>query len=230
MSAMPARGTTIITTTTTHDHDHDHDHMRTHDARSRPRLMRRRRQRPRAVVGGDACRQPGRRSWRSACARARARSSCWSSPCRRACSLAGVAATFVMALGTGLTVASLAVLAVSARGVAVRLAGVDSPVRAHRARRRDPRGGGGAGPRARAARRLAGERIPADPQWFATDQGARPLLVSCMRSPSGHDRRISPVRRNRKRLRWMTIAKLAGHPGGWRPETVHRLGAAASGR
>ncbi len=42
--------------------------------------------------------------------------------------LAGVAATFVMALGTGLTVATLATLAVSARGVAVRLAGTDSPV------------------------------------------------------------------------------------------------------
>lgn len=41
--------------------------------------------------------------------------------------LAGVAATFVMALGTGLTVAILAVLAVSARSAAVRLAGVDSP-------------------------------------------------------------------------------------------------------
>jgi ABC-type nickel/cobalt efflux system permease component RcnA len=40
---------------------------------------------------------------------------------------AGVAATFVMALGTGLTVATLAALAVSARGVAVRLAGADSP-------------------------------------------------------------------------------------------------------
>ena len=41
--------------------------------------------------------------------------------------IAGVAATFVMALGTGLTVALIAVLAVSARGAAVRLAGVDSP-------------------------------------------------------------------------------------------------------
>ncbi len=42
--------------------------------------------------------------------------------------LAGVAATFVMALGTGLTVSSMAVLAVSARSVAVRLAGIDSPL------------------------------------------------------------------------------------------------------
>ncbi len=39
----------------------------------------------------------------------------------------GVAATFVMALGTGLTVATMATLAVSARTVAVRIAGVDSP-------------------------------------------------------------------------------------------------------
>ena len=41
--------------------------------------------------------------------------------------LAGVAATFVMAIGTGLTVAVLATLAVSARGLALRLAGADSP-------------------------------------------------------------------------------------------------------
>jgi len=39
----------------------------------------------------------------------------------------GVAATFVMALGTGLTVATIATLAVSARTLAVRIAGVDSP-------------------------------------------------------------------------------------------------------
>ena len=45
--------------------------------------------------------------------------------------LAGVAATFVMALGTGLTVAILAVLAVSARSAAVRLAGIDSPATGH---------------------------------------------------------------------------------------------------
>jgi nickel/cobalt transporter (NicO) family protein len=41
--------------------------------------------------------------------------------------LAGIAATYVMAIGTGLTVASLATLAASARGVAVRLAGAESP-------------------------------------------------------------------------------------------------------
>ena len=35
---------------------------------------------------------------------------------------AGVAATFIMALGTGLTVAALATLAVSAKGIALRLA------------------------------------------------------------------------------------------------------------
>jgi nickel/cobalt exporter len=40
--------------------------------------------------------------------------------------LAGVAATFVMAIGTGLTVAVLATLAVSARGLAVRLTGSES--------------------------------------------------------------------------------------------------------
>lgn len=39
----------------------------------------------------------------------------------------GIAATFVMAVGTGLTVAILAILAVSARGLAVRLAGPESP-------------------------------------------------------------------------------------------------------
>jgi nickel/cobalt exporter len=40
--------------------------------------------------------------------------------------LVGVASTFVMALGTGLTVALLAGLAVSAKGLALRLAGTDS--------------------------------------------------------------------------------------------------------
>jgi nickel/cobalt exporter len=40
--------------------------------------------------------------------------------------LAGVAATFVMAIGTGLTVAVLATLAVSARGLAMRLTGNES--------------------------------------------------------------------------------------------------------
>jgi nickel/cobalt exporter len=40
---------------------------------------------------------------------------------------AGIAAAIVMGLGTGLTVAALAALAVSARSVAVRLAGADSP-------------------------------------------------------------------------------------------------------
>jgi len=40
----------------------------------------------------------------------------------------GVAAALVMALGTGLTVATLAVLAVSAKGLAQRLAGADSTV------------------------------------------------------------------------------------------------------
>lgn len=42
--------------------------------------------------------------------------------------IAGVAATLVMAVGTGLTVAVLATLAVSARGLAVRLAGEESAV------------------------------------------------------------------------------------------------------
>jgi len=40
--------------------------------------------------------------------------------------VAGIAATFLMAVGTGLTVAILATLAVSARGLAVRLAGTES--------------------------------------------------------------------------------------------------------
>ena len=40
---------------------------------------------------------------------------------------AGIAAAIVMGLGTGLTVAVLATLAVGARGLAVRLAGVGSP-------------------------------------------------------------------------------------------------------
>jgi len=42
--------------------------------------------------------------------------------------VAGVASAIVMGLGTGLTVAVLAALAVGARGAAVRLAGADSAV------------------------------------------------------------------------------------------------------
>jgi nickel/cobalt exporter len=42
--------------------------------------------------------------------------------------LAGIAATLVMGLGTALTVASLAVLAVSARKTAFMLSGADSPM------------------------------------------------------------------------------------------------------
>ena len=40
--------------------------------------------------------------------------------------LAGVAATFAMALGTGITVTALAVIAVSAKDLALRFAGADS--------------------------------------------------------------------------------------------------------
>lgn len=38
----------------------------------------------------------------------------------------GIASTLIMAVGTGITVAALATLAVSARGLAERLAGADS--------------------------------------------------------------------------------------------------------
>lgn len=47
---------------------------------------------------------------------------------------AGIAATIVMGLGTGLTVAALAGLAVSAKGLAVRLAGADTPAAANAVR------------------------------------------------------------------------------------------------
>jgi nickel/cobalt exporter len=46
--------------------------------------------------------------------------------------LAGVGATFAMALGTGLTVSLLATLAVTAKGVALRLAGSGQVTRVHR--------------------------------------------------------------------------------------------------
>lgn len=46
--------------------------------------------------------------------------------------LAGVAATFAMALGTGLTVAALTLLAVGARGLAVRVTGGGDSALAHR--------------------------------------------------------------------------------------------------
>jgi len=47
---------------------------------------------------------------------------------------AGVAATFVMALGTGVTVAALATLAVTARGAALRLTGSGNSVGAYLSR------------------------------------------------------------------------------------------------
>lgn len=43
--------------------------------------------------------------------------------------LAGIAATFVMALGTAITVATLAILSVTSRKIALRVAGKDSPWR-----------------------------------------------------------------------------------------------------
>lgn len=46
--------------------------------------------------------------------------------------LAGVGATFAMALGTGLTVSVLATLAVTAKGVALRLAGEGRAMTVHR--------------------------------------------------------------------------------------------------
>jgi ABC-type nickel/cobalt efflux system permease component RcnA len=104
-------------------HGHDHDDHEHHDH----------------VHAAASARRP-QRSWRETLSQA------WSAilavgvrPCSGAIIvlvfalsqglfMAGVAATFVMALGTGLTVSLMAVLAVSARGVAVRLAGIDSPV------------------------------------------------------------------------------------------------------
>ena len=44
--------------------------------------------------------------------------------------VAGIAAVFLMGLGTAITVAALASLAVGAKGLAGRLAGVDSPLTA----------------------------------------------------------------------------------------------------
>jgi ABC-type nickel/cobalt efflux system permease component RcnA len=43
---------------------------------------------------------------------------------------AGIAAVFLMGLGTAITVAALASLAVGAKGLARRMAGVDSPLAA----------------------------------------------------------------------------------------------------
>lgn len=42
--------------------------------------------------------------------------------------LAGIAATFLMALGTGITVAVLATLAINAKSLAVAVGGADNPV------------------------------------------------------------------------------------------------------
>ena len=76
-----------------------------------PRAWARRRTTRRA--GRLEARAVGHRRGR-ACGRAPARSWCWSSRWRRACFWAGIAATFVMGLGTAITVAAIATLAVGA--------------------------------------------------------------------------------------------------------------------
>ena len=98
-------------------HEHDHEHDRDHVRAPPPALAR-----PRSGV---------LRAW-SAIVAVGVR------PCSGAIIVlvfalsqglfaAGIAAAIVMGLGTGLTVAALAALAVSARSVAVRLAGAESP-------------------------------------------------------------------------------------------------------
>ena len=61
------------------------------------------------------------RSSPSACGPARARSWFWCLRLAQGLFWAGIAATFVMGLGTAITVATIAVVAVSARGLAQRL-------------------------------------------------------------------------------------------------------------
>ena len=73
---------------------------------------------PGRAAGAAVC----RRSLRSGYGPVRARSSCSSSRWRRACSWAGVASTFVMGLGTAITVATIATLAVAAKAAAKRFA------------------------------------------------------------------------------------------------------------
>ncbi len=138
------------------EHDHDHDHHG-HDHRDHAEV---------GAVGGHSG-APAMRAW-SAILAVGVR------PCSGALIIlvfalsqglffAGVAATFIMAIGTGLTVATLATLAVSARGVAVRLAGEEFGAnRTAGACRRDHGFRGGIADRASAARRRARER-PAGP-------------------------------------------------------------------
>ena len=83
---------------------------------------------------------------------------------------AGVAATFIMGLGTAITVAVLATLAVNAQGLARRFAAIARRQgRADHARDRGRRRRARPGVRARAARRLYGERAtPPDLRRFGT--------------------------------------------------------------
>jgi len=105
-----------------HDHDHGHDHDHDHDHGPRPVA------RPPIVA----------RAWSAILA-------VGIRPCSGAIIVlvfalsqglfaAGVAATFVMALGTGVTVAALATLAVTARGAALRLTGSGNSVGAYLSR------------------------------------------------------------------------------------------------
>jgi ABC-type nickel/cobalt efflux system permease component RcnA len=109
-----------------HDDEHDHDHGHTHDPAAHASLDHTDHDHhPPASVPGAV--RPGlTRAWSAVL-------SVGIRPCSGAIIIlvfawsqslfaAGIAATLIMALGTGLTVAALATLAVSAKGVALRLA------------------------------------------------------------------------------------------------------------
>jgi ABC-type nickel/cobalt efflux system permease component RcnA len=109
-----------------HHHDHSHDHEAHHHAHEEHEHHH--------DAGRASARSPLARAWAAVL-------SVGVRPCSGAIIvlvfalsqglfLAGVAATFVMAIGTGLTVAALATLAVAARNVAVRFSASESPAAA----------------------------------------------------------------------------------------------------
>lgn len=106
-----------------HDHDHDHDHGHQHSHDDHHHIV------PPAVTSG---------SWREQLGVVLA---VGLRPCSGALVvlafalsqgllLAGIAAVFLMGAGTAITVAVLATLAVTAKGMAARIGGIDNPVTA----------------------------------------------------------------------------------------------------
>ena len=149
---------------------------------------------------------------------------------------AGIAATFVMGLGTAITVATIAVLAVSAKDLARRLSGGQRRRRrADHARRGIRRGRAGAvvrpGPVARLPRRRAGD-VPVAPDSlhrirYRTERATpepkdvEPVSRICYNMTMERDEAISRLRQHEADLKRLGVEHLYmfGFDSAWRGES-----------